>query len=291
MSLRSFLFTPGNHARRMEKTLEVETDAVILDLEDAVAASEKPAARGTILEWLKRPRGHRRAYVRVNDVGTVWCFDDIGAVVVPGLDGIILPKVEAAIDLLIADYIIRAHERARGLDEGSIDLMPIIETAKGVENMQAIARATPRVKRICFGSGDYTRDTQTTWALDNPLTMMYRGQLVNASRAAGIEPPIDTVWPKLEDEAGLIAEAQQGRAMGYQGKAAIHPKQLAIINQTFSPSPEEIAFAKKICDEFDRAEQAGSSALVVDGVFVDYPVVYRARDLLETARRMGLPVA
>jgi len=281
--MRSLLFTPGNHARRMEKTLEVECDGVILDLEDAVATAEKPAARASILAWLERPRGKRLAYVRVNALSTPWSFDDFAAVVVRGLDGIVLPKVETAADLRIADYIISAHERGKGLAKGSLDLMPIVETAKGAQNMFEIASTTARVKRICFGSGDYTNDTGTSWTLDNPLTLLYRAQLANVSRAAGIEPPMDTVWPHLDDEAGLRAESQQARAMGYQGKMTIHPKQLEIVNRTFSPTPEEIAFARKVCDAFDAAEAAGSSALVVDGVFVDYPVVYRARALLRGA--------
>ena len=283
MSLRSLLFAPGNHARRMEKTLEVACDGVILDLEDAVATSEKPAARATIVEWLRRPRGGRAGYVRVNALSTPWAFDDFAAVVVQGLDGIVLPKVEAGADLFIADYLLTAHERARNMPSGSIDIIPIVETAKGAQNMQEIASTSRRVKRICFGSGDYTNDTGTSWTLDNPLTLHYRAQLVNASRAAGIEPPIDTVWPHLEDEAGFLAECRQGRALGFQGKMTIHPKQLEIVNRTFSPTPDEIAFAKKVCEAFDAAEAAGSSALVVDGVFVDYPVVHRARAILRGA--------
>lgn len=289
MSLRSFLFTPGNHARRMEKTLTAETDAVMLDLEDAVASAEKPAARTTVVEYLARPRGPRKAYVRVNDISTEWSFGDFTAVVVKGLDGILLPKVESATDLRIADYLIASLERDRGLAKGSIDLMAIIETAKGAEAMGEIVRATPRLKRVCFGSGDFTNDTATAWTLDNPLTAFCRAQLAIVSRAAGIEAPIDTVWSNLDDEAGLIAESKSARDMGYQGKMTIHPKQLEVVNRTFSPSPEEVAFAKKVCDAFDAAEASGSSAIVVDGKFVDYPVVFRARSLLETAERMGLP--
>lgn len=283
--MRSLLFTPGNHARRMEKTLEVDCDGVILDLEDAVAISEKPAARATIVAWLQQPRGKRLAYVRVNALGTPWAYDDLAAVVVDRLDGIVLPKVESAADLQIADYLIAAHERARNIAPGAIDLMPIVETAKGAHNMYEIASTVPRVRRICFGSGDYTNDTGTAWTLDNPLTLHYRAELANVSRAAGIEPPMDSVWPHLADEAGLRAESQFARAMGYQGKMTIHPKQLEIVNRTFSPTPEEVAFARKVCEAFDAAEKAGSSALVVDGVFVDYPVVYRARALLGAAPR------
>ena len=285
--MRSVLFAPGNHARRMEKTLEVDCDAVIADLEDAVAESEKTSARAIVATWLQRPRGDRRAFVRVNALSTQWAFDDIAAVVVPGLDGIVLPKTERKGDLQVADYLVGAQERAHGLPAGSIEIMPIVETAKGAENLREISRATARVKRICFGSGDYTNDTGTAWTLDNPLTLHYRAELANASRAAGIEAPVDTVWPRLDDEAGLESEARTARAMGYQGKMTIHPKQLEIVNRIFSPTPEELAFARKVCDAFDAAEAAGTSALVVDGVFVDYPVVYRARAVLRDAAKAG----
>jgi citrate lyase subunit beta / citryl-CoA lyase len=286
--LRSLLFTPGNHRRRMDKTLEVDTDGVILDLEDAVADAEKPAARQTIREYLVRPRGRRLAYVRVNGLRTPWSFADFDGVVVPGLDGIVLPKAESATDLAIADYLISAHEAARGLPAGAVDVLPIIETAKGVEAASEIARATPRLKRLCFGAGDFTNDTGTPWTRDNPLCLQARAHLAIASRAAGLEPPLDTVWARLDDEAGLIAEAEEARRMGYQGKMAIHPKQLAVLHRIFSPSPEEIANARKVCAAFEAAEGAGSAAIVVDGVFVDYPVVYKARRLLEAAERMRL---
>lgn len=271
----------------MEKTREVDCDAVIADLEDAVAESEKTSARTMVAAWLSRPRGDRRAFVRVNALSTRWAFDDIAAIVMPGLDGIVLPKTETKGDLQVADYLVGAQERARGLAAGSIEIMPIVETAKGAENLRDIARATPRVKRICFGSGDYTNDTGTAWTLDNPLTLHYRAELANASRAAGIEPPIDTVWPHLDDESGLAAEARTARAMGYQGKMTIHPKQLEAVNRIFSPTPEELAFARKVCEAFDAAEAAGTSALVVDGVFVDYPVVHRARAVLANGTKAG----
>jgi citrate lyase subunit beta / citryl-CoA lyase len=285
--LRSLLFTPGNHDRRMQKTLEVDTDAVILDLEDAVADAEKPAARETVRAYLARPRGRRRAYVRVNGLRTPWSFADFDGIVVSGLDGVVLPKAESATDLAIADYLLSAHEAARGLPTGAIEVLPIIETAKGVEAMREIARATPRVRRMCFGSGDFTNDTGTPWSRDNPLLLQARAQLAITSRAAGIEPPLDTVWAKLDDEVGLIAEADEARRMGYQGKMAIHPKQLPVLHRVFSPSSEEIERARTICAAFEAAEARGSAAIVVDGVFVDYPVVYKARRVLEAAEQMS----
>lgn len=272
----------------MEKTLEAPCDAIIADLEDAVAQSEKSTAPAFVAQWLQRPRGERFGFVRINALSTPWAFDDLASVVVRGLDGIVLPKVESARDLHVAEYVVSARERSSGLAEGSVEIMPIVETAKGVENFRKIARASPRVKRIAFGSGDYTSDTGTAWTLDNPLTLHYRAELANVSRAAGIEPPIDTVWPHLDDEEGLAQEARMARAIGFGGKMTIHPKQLEIVNRIFTPTSDEIAFARKVCDAFDAAEAAGSSAIVVDGAFVDYPVAHRARALLREAAKASL---
>ena len=285
---RSMLFTPGNHLRRMEKTLELPVDAVILDLEDAVAIGEKPAARKTIVEWLQRPRGNRRAFVRINALTTPFAFGDIEAVVGPGLDGIVQPKVESASDLHTTDYIISHYERERGLAPGSVEIMPILETARGIEKISEIARATKRVKKMCFGGGDFTNDTGTQWVRENPLLLWARSQVVIVSRSAELEPPIDSVFARLEDEAGFIADTREARLMGFQGKMLIHPKQVDTVNATFSPSAQEIAQAREICAAFDEAERNGSSAIVVKGIFVDYPIVYNARKVLELATSLGL---
>lgn len=284
-SVRSWLFSPASHARRLEKTRAVSTDAVIVDLEDAVAASEKVGARSAAAAYVREARGERKAYIRINDLSTIWAFGDLESACVAGLDGIVIPKVESARDLFIADYLIANYERERGLAPGSIDLMPILETAAGAENASEIARAAPRVRRLAFGGGDFTNDTGTAWTLDNPLTAHVRAQIAIASRAAGLDPPIDTVWPALDDEAGLQAECMTARAMGYQGKMAIHPNQLTAINAAFSPSATEVASAERIVAAFDAAERAGSSALVLEGRFIDYPVVHRARSVLASAAR------
>ena len=284
-SVRSWLFSPASHARRLEKTRAVSTDAVIVDLEDAVAASEKIGARSAAAAYVREARGERKAYIRINDLSTIWAFGDLDSACVAGLDGIVIPKVESARDLFIADYLIANYERERGLAPGSIDLMPILETAAGAENASEIARAAPRVRRLAFGGGDFTNDTGTAWTLDNPLTAHVRAQIAIASRAAGLDPPIDTVWPALDDEAGLQAECMTARAMGYQGKMAIHPNQLTAINAAFSPSATEVASAERIVAAFDAAERAGSSALVLEGRFIDYPVVHRARSVLASAAR------
>src|ERR1700756_4402901 len=145
--LRSFLFAPGNHARRVEKALSLDADAVILDLEDAVATAEKRATRDAVIAGLARPR-RALLYVRVNAVDTEFCYGDLAAIVRPGLDGVILPKVESAAGLATIDWLLTQLERERGLKPQSIDLIPIIETAKGLDRLRDILRAETRIRRV-----------------------------------------------------------------------------------------------------------------------------------------------
>jgi citrate lyase subunit beta/citryl-CoA lyase len=278
-ALRSFLFTPGNHSRRVEKVFSVGADAAILDLEDAVATAEKPATRGMIVEALGRPRSCL-AYVRVNALDTQFCYDDLVEVVVPGLDGIVLPKVESAAGLMTIEWLLRQLERNAGLPEGGIDLMPIIETAAGLMAAEEIARAGSRARRLAFGAGDFTFDVNITWTADEQELAYSRSRLVAISRAAGLEAPIDSVWVDLQDISGLRTSADQVLKMGYQGKMCIHPTQVSVVNEVFTPSEETVAFAKRVVDAFEAAEAAGSAALQVDGKFIDYPIVYRAQRVL-----------
>lgn len=280
-SLRSFLFTPGNHPRRVEKVFSIGADAAILDLEDAVAFAEKPAARGMIVEALARPRSCL-AYVRVNALDTPLCYDDLAAVVGPGLDGIVLPKVESATGLLTVDWLLRQLERNAGLTEGGIDLIPIIETAAGLMAAEEIARAGSRVRRLAFGAGDFTFDLNITWTVNEQELAYSRSRLVAISRAAGLEAPIDSVWVDLQDLSGLQNSAETVLKMGFQGKLCIHPTQVPVVNDVFTPSAEAVAFAQKVVDAFANAEASGSAALQVDGKFIDYPIVYRAQRVLQT---------
>jgi citrate lyase subunit beta/citryl-CoA lyase len=252
--LRSFLFAPGNHARRVEKALTLDADAVILDLEDAVATAEKPATRGAIAAVLERPRTGL-LYIRVNAVDTEFCYGDLAAVVRAGLDGIILPKVESAAGLATIDWLLSQLERERGLEEGAIDLIPIIETARGLRDIDAI---------LASGTLSYAR-----------------ARIVTASRAAGIEAPLDTVWVDLQDAEGLEASARTALACGFQGKMCIHPNQIAVVNGVFTPSEEEIAFAERVAAAFAKAETEGVASIQLDGRFIDYPIVYRAQRVLE----------
>jgi citrate lyase subunit beta/citryl-CoA lyase len=278
--LRSFLFAPGNHPRRVEKALTLDADAVILDLEDAVATAEKPATRTAIAAALTRPRTGL-LYVRVNAADTEFCCGDLVEVVRPGLDGIILPKVESPATLTTIDWVLLQLEREFGLSERSIDLIPIIETARGLTQLDAILAAGTRVKRIAFGAGDFTLDVNMQWKRDEAELAYARARIVTASRAAGLEAPLDTVWVDLQDAEGLEASARAALAYGFQGKMCIHPNQVTVVNRVFTPSEDEIAFAERVVAAFAKAEAEGVASIQLDGKFIDYPIVYRAQRLLE----------
>ena len=279
---RSFLFAPGNHARRVEKCLTLGADAVILDLEDAAANAEKAATRSVVVEALQRPR-RCQGYVRVNSLGTQWSHGDFAAVVAKGVDGIIVPKIESAGELQTAEWLLGALEREGGLPEGGIDLIPIIETGAGFANLAAIARAARRSKRLSFGAGDFTLDVGITWSRDELELLPYRTAFVVESRAAGLEPPLDTVWVSLDDPEGFQRSVQRAKDLGFQGKLCIHPDQVPVVNGCFQPTEAELAHARKVLDAFAQAERDGLAAIQVDGQFVDYPIVYRAQRLIARA--------
>lgn len=283
--IRSFLFAPANHPRKVQKVFERGADAVILDLEDACAASEKAASREVAVAALSAPRPCL-GYVRINAADTEWCLRDLDGVIGPWLDGIVAPKIERPEEIVLIDWLMTQFERERGLPVGGIDLMPIIETGAGLHALDAIIAAGTRIKRISFGAGDFTRDMRMKWSADEAELAFARGRLVLASRVGGLEAPIDTVHIDLADEESFAASVVTGVKFGFQGKLLIHPAQVALTNQSFMPSPKEIARAQKIVDAFNAAENAGSASIKVDGYFVDYPIVEKAQQVLALAAQM-----
>ncbi|MCD0505234.1 HpcH/HpaI aldolase/citrate lyase family protein, partial [Bordetella petrii] len=258
----------------------------ILDLEDACAVSEKVASRPRVVQAMQARR-NCLGYVRVNPMSTPFAYGDLTETVRPGLDGVLLPKVESAADLQTADWLIGQLEREHGMVAGSVDLIGLIETAQGMAGLPEILRASPRVKRVAFGAGDYTLDLDLTWTRDETELAAYRAALVVQSRAAGLEPPLDTVWVNLQDPDGFALSAQRARALGFQGKLCIYPDQVPVANAAFSPSDEQVARARRVMDAFAQAEASGSSAIQLDGQFIDYPIVYAAQRVLDTAQRIA----
>ncbi|MEC9453796.1 MAG: CoA ester lyase [Pseudomonadota bacterium] len=279
--LRTWLFAPGNHPRKVEKVFTVGADAVVLDLEDAVALEQKAATRDVVVDALKaRRKRASRGYIRVNAIDTEFCYGDLHAVIGPWLDGILLPKVESAGQLKTIDWLMAQLERARGMAVGGLDMLPIIETGKGVGAIDDIAGSNTRVRRLSFGAGDFTNDMGMVWTPDENELMHARSAIALASRAAGLEAPIDTVFIDLQDSEHLEKSARTALTLGYRGKLCIHPSQIEPVNAIFTPSAEEIARAQKHVEAFAAAEAEGSASIQVDGYFVDYPIVEKAQRTL-----------
>jgi len=289
---RSFLFAPGNVARRVEKALTLEADAVIVDLEDSVAEAEKAATRKAVAEALLRPR-RGRGYVRVNAPSSRFCHGDLMATISKGVDGVVLPKVESAADLHAVDWLIWNLELERGIAPGSIELMPQVETAAGVQRIDRILQARNlrpyagafRVRRVAFGAADYGHDLGLSPTLDEPELADARARVVLASRAAGYENPIDSPWFHFKESDAFARALERSRRGGFQGRLCVHPDQLAPVNAAYLPSAAELAGAERIVAAFAAAEARGEAAVQVDGQMVDYPVVFRARALIETMKK------
>ena len=283
---RTFLFAPGNHPRRVEKAMSLDADATILDLEDACPIGEKKATRAVVVAAYQKPK-KCLGYIRTNAMSTEFGYADIVAVVQNGVDGIILPKLESVDEIRAAEWLITNLERERGLKAGAFDVIPIIETAKGLANIRAICAAGTRVKRIAFGAGDFTLDLNMTWTRSEAELLPYRSECVLASRAAGIEPPIDTVWVDLKDGEGFRASVALIKGLGFQGKMCIYPDQVPVVNEMLSPTAAEIEWCRRVVKAFQDAEKAGSASIQLDGKFIDYPIVYRAERVLATAKRIA----
>jgi citrate lyase subunit beta/citryl-CoA lyase len=283
--LRSFLFAPGNHPRKVEKVFGAGADVVILDLEDAVAIAEKEATRAVVVAAMQAPR-RSLGYVRVNAFETRWCMGDLQAVIGPWLDGIVLPKAEGPEQLQAVSERISECERRTGMKAGTLDLMPIVETARGIEASAAIAAAGPRVRRLAFGGGDYTNDLDLTWTPEEHELHYARARLAHGSRIAGIEPPVDTVVIQVRDTERFRRSAANGRRMGFAGKLCIHPDQVPPCNEAFTPTPAEVEQARAVIRAFEQAEAQGSASIQLDGQFIDYPIVYKAQRVLALLARV-----
>jgi citrate lyase subunit beta/citryl-CoA lyase len=288
---RSFLFTPGNVPRRVEKAFTLDADVVILDLEDSVAISEKEATRKPVAEALARPR-RCRGYLRVNAPSSRFCYGDLVATLHKGVDGVLLPKVESAADLHAIDWLMAALERELGIVEGAIDLVPQIETAAGMQRVDRVVQARNlrpypgpwRVKRLAFGAADYGHELGLSPTLDKPELAEARARIVLSSRAAGLENPIDSPWFHFKESAAFARALERSRRGGFQGRLCVHPDQISAVNRAYLPSDEEIARAQRIVAAFKEAEAKGAAAIQVDGQMVDYPVVFRAQALLDSMR-------
>lgn len=253
----------------------------IIDLEDGVSRERKEEARNSARELLSGRQGTGPvAFVRINSPAGQDGRADLEAVVLPELEGVMVPKVGSPAQVEALDWALARLERQRGVPEGQVSVLPLLETAAGLEAAREIARSSPRVCALALGVADLAADLGARLGPSSPLLAAARAELVLACRSAGVGPPLDPVHLDLQDLAGLEAEAISARQLGFQGKACIHPRQAEVVARVFAPTPEERRWAQRVLSAFAAAEEQGRSALVVEGEFVDYAVAARARRLL-----------
>ena len=278
--LRSLVFVPGNRANMLERALGFGADIVMVDLEDSVPPGEKAAARELAVEWAPRlAAAGRRVMVRVNSLDTGLAADELAAVVSGDLAGISIGKGNASWDLQQVDRILAPLETRAGIEPGRIKIIPWIETAMAIVHVYEMARASQRIVGIAFGAEDYTNDMGIIRNDFGEECYFARSAVAVAARAAGVAA-LDGPFVGFRDPDGLRQDAGAARQMGYTGKFAIHPAQIDIINETFSPHPDDVAYARRVVAAWEEAEAAGRGSLSIDGRMVDVPVVKRAQNLL-----------
>ncbi|MCF3943751.1 HpcH/HpaI aldolase/citrate lyase family protein [Oceanobacillus alkalisoli] len=281
---RSWLFIPGNRDKHLRKAIDLEADVIIYDLEDAVPDEDKQLARLKVKETMTKAN-HQVNIVRVNGLDTNYFVDDLHGIVSAELTGLMLPKVNSRDDVLIADYLLGQLEVKHGIKKGTLVLLPLIETAKGIENVSEIAGSSERILCLCFGAEDYMLELNLEADSAQTALNYARSKLVVASAAAKKAAPVDAVYPDFHDEAGLEAATIVSKQAGFQGKLLIHPKQIDIVNHIFSPTQKEIDEAKRIVEIYTASIDKGEGAIQLDGKMIDVPIAERARRLLAYAKR------
>lgn len=284
--LRSLLFLPGNNPNMLINGGCLGADGVIFDLEDAVAPAEKDAARILVrntMQYLEL--GNCQRIVRINSVDTPYWQADLEVILPQKPDMILLPKTSTAEDALTADAYMTQLEQRLGLDQ--TPLMPLIETALGVESAHAIASCCGRVKALFLGAEDLSADLQCKRTKEGREIEYARTRLVVAARAAGVEV-YDTPFTDVNDDEGAAADAFTAKALGFSGKASISPRHVELINTAFSPTLEEIEYAYDVIDAIELAKRQGKGAISLRGKMIDAPIVNRARQTIAMARALGL---
>lgn len=278
--LRSLIFVPGNRANMLARALNFDADIIMVDLEDSVPPGEKVAARAVAAKWIPRLRqAGQRVMARVNSLDTGLTRDEMAAVISPHLYGVSVGKTDSAEHLREIEGIISPLEIGENLEAGQVRLIPWIESAKAMVNVNEMASALVRTVAIAFGAEDFTNDMGIRRTDDGEEVYHARGTVAIAARAAGIAS-LDSPYVAFRNPEGLRRDAGAARQMGYTGKFAIHPAQIDIINETFSPNPEDVAYARRVMEAWEEAEAAGRGSLSIDGRMVDVPVVKRAQNLL-----------
>ncbi|MBO5317028.1 MAG: CoA ester lyase [Oscillospiraceae bacterium] len=285
---RSMLFLPGNNPNLLINGNCLGADAVIFDLEDAVSPAEKDAARILVRNTMRyMDFGGCERIVRINSTDTPYWKLDIDAILPQKPNLILLPKTSSAQDVLEVDAYITKVEESLGMERNTVGLMPLIETAMGVENSYLIASATKRVQALFLGAEDLTADLQCKRTKESREIEYARTRLIVAARAAGVEV-YDTPFTDVNDDEGILADATLAKALGFTGKASISPRHVEVINSVFSPTQKEVDYAYEVMEAIALAKEQGKGAIALHGKMIDAPIVTRAQQTLAMAQALGM---
>lgn len=280
--LRSLLFVPGSDTRKLAKVGSFGADLVVIDLEDAVADEEKTAARATAHTALPTYGPGQAVCVRVNSRPTGRMEDDVAAVVRPELDALMVPKIEDLETLPAVDAALAEAEAREGMEVGSVRVLALIETARGLVECERILDGAPeRTLTAVFGLGDFSTELGIDLTPEATELLYARSRLVVASRAAGLRRPVDGPFLRLQDEEGLLADSARSRGLGFQGRVTVYPPQVRPVQRAYSQMAEEdVASDRRVVAAFDEAIERGVASIRVDGRFVDYPIYDLAQERL-----------
>lgn len=281
---RSFLYVPANREKFLDKAVSLPADALLLDLEDSVPPAEKAVARAAVAEFAPKVASGR-VWVRPNAIESDHGRADLDAIVgVPGLVGLIAPKVDTRDEVLLWDRLIGDLERAREVVPGTTKFVPSVESARGVIFAYAMATAAPRVVSLSFGGardGDLNTDLGCTWSLDGPEMLHARQQVLIAARAARFDTPLDGVFADIRDTVGFERDTDLSRRLGYRGRKLIHPSQIEPCNRLYRPTAAELDYYARVLEAFDAAVAQGHASTTVDGKMIDVAMAAAARRVIE----------
>jgi citrate lyase subunit beta/citryl-CoA lyase len=296
--LRSWMFVPGDRQRMIDKALGLHVDAIMMDIEDGVAPAEKETARKQIAASLDALAPKLKAdpslktparYVRVNAVGTDRLSDDLEAVVRPGCEGLVVPKVDRVDQVKEIEAAVSKLEAERGMAAGEVRFLIAIESPIGLFNAYPIASASVRNIGLIFGAEDFCREMALPLRREGEANdLIYaRSHIATAAAAAHIQS-VDGVWVDLNDPAGMKIFARQARRLGMSGMSIIHPSQIDEANAAFTPTPEDMEYAQEVLKAFDDARARGEGAIAFRGQLLDFPIVDRARQTVDLGKTHGV---
>lgn len=277
---RSWIFVPGNADKHLNKSFDLQVDNIIFDLEDSIPNEEKQVARQKIKERLQL-MSNKKYFVRVNMVYSDFFLQDLYEIMDKNLFGFVIPKVQHEQEIVISDYLLEQYEKIKGFEAGTFKIIPIIETAQGVENINNILQSSKRVMCAAFGSEDLKLDTSIETDEKETELLYARSKLVSASRAAAVEPPIDAIYTEINNDEKFEKSVVRAKRLGFQGKLLIHPSQIDITNHFFQFSKQEIEEAKQIVKVYESSSNEGRGAIQLNGKMIDVPVAERAKRILE----------